>query len=207
MSHSLAPHNEADIPSNVDRKDASVWRPFIGGLRSFIAGRVPEADAEDVLQNTLIRLHESVSSLRDEGRVEAWVFTIARRTIADYYRREEQRPVDGPAGTAEDVVDGEGMFGENLAEYKGEHDVHEEVLSWLRPMAEELPDMYRRPLVMADFEGHTQREVADKLGLSLSGAKSRVQRARDKLGTILRRCCDVEFAPDGRAVAFYRQEV
>ena len=188
------------------QEDTPVWRPFVDGLRRFIAGRVPDADAPDVLQDTLLRLHESADSLRDADRAEAWVFSIARRAIADHYRREERRPVDGTAGTAADVTDAPDPATENLADYNGAHDVHEEVLSWLRPMAEELTDMYRRPLIMADFDDHPHQEVADELGLSRSGATSRIRRARAKLRERLERCCTVEFGPDGRAVAFSRRE-
>ncbi|HKL89033.1 MAG TPA: sigma-70 family RNA polymerase sigma factor [Salinibacter sp.] len=188
------------------QEDAPVWRPFVDGLRRFIAGRVPDADAPDVLQDTLLRLHEATDSLRDADRAEAWVFSIARRAIADHYRQEERRPVDAAAGTAEDVTDAPDPTTENLADYDGDHDVHEEVLSWLRPMAAELPEMYRRPLIMADFDGHTHQEVADELGLSRSGATSRIRRARAKLKERLGRCCTVEFGPDGRAVAFSRHK-
>lgn len=188
------------------QNEEAPWRPFVQGLRAFIAQRVPSSSAEDVLQETLARLHEAAPSLRNADRAEAWVFSIARHTIADFYRTQERRPVEGTVGRATDVADGEAPPTENLAAYEGKHDVHEEVLSWLRPMAEELPEMYRRALIMADFEGHTQQEVADELGLSLSGAKSRVQRARVKLGERLRRCCEVEFGPEGRAVAFRRRE-
>lgn len=52
--------------------------------------------------------------------------------------------------------------------------MHEEGLTWLRPGTEELPEMCKRPLIMADFEGHTHQEGADELGLSVSGAKLRV---------------------------------
>lgn len=196
-----------DRPADGRSGDLEVpWQSFVEGLRGFIFGRVPEADAEDVLQDTLVRLHEGADSLRDADRAEAWVFSIARRAIADYYREEERRPIDGTVGTADDVRSDAPVGTDNLAEYNGTHDVHEEVLAWLRPMTDELPEMYRRPLVMADFEGYTQQEVADELGLSLSGAKSRVQRARTKLGKILRRCCQVEFGPEGRAVAFRRRD-
>jgi RNA polymerase sigma-70 factor (ECF subfamily) len=183
-------------------EDTAVWRPFVDGLRSFIASRVPSADAEDVLQDTLLRLHEGASSLRDADRAEAWVFSIARRAIADYFRKEERRPVDTSVDKPTLKTDAPS---ETLSSYDGAHDVHEEVLSWLRPMAEELPEMYRRPLLMADFEGHTQQDVADEIGLSLSGAKSRVQRARIKLRERLMRCCEIEFGPEGRAVAFRRK--
>lgn len=197
--------NDTTAPSEEESRGAP-WRPFVDGLRRFIAGKVPAADADDVLQETLLRLHEAADSLRDADRAEAWVFSIARRTIADYYRQKERRPVEETAGAADDVIEEAPSETDNLSAYDGAHDVHEEVLSWLRPMAEELPKMYRRPLIMADFEGHTQQEVADEIGLSLSGAKSRVQRARVKLRERLQRCCEVEFGPEGRAVAFRRRE-
>jgi RNA polymerase sigma-70 factor (ECF subfamily) len=160
-----------------------------------------------VLQDTLLRLHEGADSLRDADRAEAWVFSIARRAIADHYRQEDRRPVDGTVGAADDVTDDPDPTTENLAHYGGDHDVHEEVLSWLRPMAEALPETYRRPLVMTDFEGHTHRAVADELGLSRSGATSRIRRARVRLRERLEQCCTVEFGPEGRAVAFSRREL
>lgn len=189
----------------MSQNEDAPWRPFVNGLRRFIASRVPADAAEDVLQDTRLRLHEASDSLRDADRAEAWVFSIARRTIADFYRDRERGPDEETVGRAPAEAADEPSPTETLTEYDGDHDVHEEVLSWLRPMAEELPDMYRRPLVMADFEGRTQQEVADELGLSLSGAKSRVQRARVKLREQLQDCCNVEFGPEGRAVAFQRR--
>ncbi|MFB6280061.1 MAG: sigma-70 family RNA polymerase sigma factor [Salinibacter sp.] len=193
-------------PSDSSNAEEAPWRPFVDGLRRFVKSRVPEADAEDVLQDTLVRLHEAADSLRDADRAEAWVFSIARRAIADFYRDRARGPDEEPVGRAPAEATDEPPPTENLAGYDGEHDVHEEVLSWLRPMAETLPEMYRHPLIMADFEGHTQQEVADDIGLSLSGAKSRVQRARVKLREQLQACCEVEFGPEGRAVAFRRRE-
>lgn len=197
--------DDATAADNSVQSDNAPWRPFVDGLRAFISGRVPKSDAEDVLQETLLRLHDAADSLRDADRAEAWVFSIARRTIADHYRQKERRPIDGTVDTADEVTDEPSPTLDNLAGYPGDHDVHEEVLSWLRPMAEQLSDMYSRPLIMADFEGHTQQEVADELGLSLSGAKSRVQRARVKLRERLQQCCELEFGPEGRAVAFRRR--
>ncbi len=200
------PRSTAGKPNSPDG-DEEPWEPFVEGLRAFIHKRVPSARAEDVLQETLVRLHESASSTDNIDRAEAWVFAIARRTIADFYRERDRGPEEKAVGRAEEVAEPVKDPGaETLAEYDGEHDVHEEVLSWLRPMAEELSEMYRRPLVMADFEGHTQQEVADELGLSLSGAKSRVQRARDKLRRRLKDCCEVTFGADGRAREFRRRE-
>ena len=201
-----SPSENDDSGPTPTRKQSPPWRPFVEGLRDFIGRRVPDAERDDVLQETLIQLHESVSSLQDADRTESWVFTIARRTIADFYRERERQPpeasieeADGALGSPPPSATG------TLTHYEGAHDVHEEVLSWLRPMAQQLDEMYRRPLLMADFEGHTQQEVADELGLSLSGAKSRVQRARQKLGGLLKACCEIEFGPEGRAQAFHRR--
>lgn len=132
---------------------------------------MPEADAEDALQDTLVRLHEGADSLRHADRAEAWVFSIARRTIADFYRERERGPEEQPMGRGAEPVDDEVSSTENLAGCDGDHDVHEKVLSWLRPMADELPEKYRHPLLVADFEGHTHREVADEHGLSRSGLR------------------------------------
>ena len=94
---------------------------------------------------------------------------------------------------------------ESLAGDTDPKDVHEEVLSWLEPMIEELPPKYRQALRLADVEGVPQRVVADRLGLSLSGAKSRVQRARVQLGELLDECCQVELGADGRVVESRRR--
>ena len=177
-----------------------VWEPFVDALRGFVARRVPVAEADDVLQDVLLRLHQAAPTLRDAEKAEAWVYGIARRTVADHFR---QRPTpegtDDPNGLEDPTTPPE-----NLAAFQGDHDVHEEVLSWLRPFAEALDEPDRTAVLMADFEGRTQREVADHLGLSLSGAKSRVQRARARLGDALQACCEVEFGPDARARAFRR---
>ncbi|MCB1055880.1 MAG: sigma-70 family RNA polymerase sigma factor [Acidobacteria bacterium] len=182
----------------------SPWRPFVAGVRAFVGRRVPDRDADDVAQDVLLRLHRQAASLRDGERAAAWVFSIARRTIADYYRdrrRSGEVTLDDALDPAEDPAELPGF-----ADFAGRHSVHEEVLSWLRPMADELPALYRDALVLADFEGRTQKEVAELLGLSLSGAKSRVQRARALLGEALHECCTVELGPDGRAVDFTRND-
>jgi RNA polymerase sigma-70 factor, ECF subfamily len=187
-------------------QDVAHWRPFVAGLRAFVARRVPARDAEDVAQEVLVRLHQGAASLRDASRAESWVYGVARRTIADYFRSREPAASAEPAARAEELPAPDGPPARGFGAFAGDHSVHEEVLSWLRPMAEELPEPYRRALLMADFEGRPQREVAAELGLSLSGAKSRVQRARALLGTRLRRCCEIELGPEGRVLDFRRRD-
>ncbi len=187
----------SDHPLNTE----ILWRKFSDQVRGFIQSKVSnDQEAEDVLQDIFIRIHKGIDDLRHEDRVQSWVFGIARRALADHYR-QKGRDKEEPAG--DDIrTGGDEDVTLDLNKFEGEHDVHEEVLSWLIPMIDELPGKYGKPLKMADVEGKTQQEVADHLGLSLSGAKSRVQRARQKLGEVLAACCEVQFGEEGRAVAY-----
>lgn len=180
-----------------------VWQQFVDGVRRFVGKRVSADDVEDVVQNIFLEVHRNLGNLREEERAEAWILAIARKAIADYYRqRQGQLPHDSLERT--ELPDEAAKAPQNLSSYTGEHDVHEEVLSWLRPMADEIEEPYRSALIKADFEKISQRKLAHELGISESGLKSRVQRARKRLAEILQRCCEVEFGNEGRAVAFRR---
>lgn len=183
--------------------DQQVWSQFVERVRSFVSRRVPADDVDDVLQEIFVRANHSLTRLREEKRAEAWILAIARKAIADFYRK---RARDVPATSPREIEPADPSITPpgNLAHYTGEHDVHEEVLSWLRPMADEVPEPYRTALIKADFEQIPQRQLARDLRLSESGLKSRVQRGRKQLAEILRRCCEVEFSGQGRAVAFRR---
>jgi RNA polymerase sigma-70 factor, ECF subfamily len=63
-------------------------------------------------------------------------------------------------------------------------------------MVERLPEPYREAMKLVDFEGLSQQQLADRMDISLSGAKSRVQRARQQLREMVLDCCRVEW--DGR---------
>ncbi len=179
------------------------WGHFVDGLRAFIRRRVPAQDAEDVAQEALLRIHKSAASLRDPQRVQSWVYSVARHAVADYYRTHRRVEISDSI-ELDAMPDPSAGIAEKLGTFEGDHSTHEEVLSWLRPTAEQLPAGYREALLMADFEGLTQREVAAALNLSLPGAKSRVQRARRMLAAELERCCSVELGPEGQVEDFRR---
>lgn len=184
----------------------TLWKQFSDQVRGFIRLRVSDKqEAEDVLQDIFIRIHKGIDELKHEGRVQSWVFGIARRALVDYYRKKGRDKEELSRSEVKEK-DGGKDLAHDLNDFEGDHSVHEEVLSWLIPMIDELPEKYATPLKMADVEGKTQQEIADELGLSLSGAKSRVQRARKKLGEVLAACCEVEFGQEGKAIAYRKLE-
>jgi hypothetical protein len=67
-------------------------------------------------------------------------------------------------------------------------------------MIETLPEKYRDALLLSEIQGLTQWETAERLSISHSAAKSRVQRGRDQLRELLLACCHVEFDRSGRVV-------
>ena len=74
--------------------------------------------------------------------------------------------------------------------------------SWLKPFVDELPVKYRQALVMTEYENKNQREMADELGLSIPGAKSRVQRARKKIKELILACCHFDFDHFGNVLEY-----
>jgi RNA polymerase sigma-70 factor (ECF subfamily) len=74
------------------------------------------------------------------------------------------------------------------------------LLASFRRMITELPEPYREAVQLTELEGLTQQELATRLGISLSGAKSRVQRGRAMLKDMLLECCRFEFDRRGGIV-------
>jgi RNA polymerase sigma-70 factor (ECF subfamily) len=145
-------------------------------LHRFVARRLPDRhDAEDVVQDVLLKAHSSLHQLRDAERLDAWLARMATHRIIDLHRA--RRPtVELPDDLAAAVSDEDPVIA---------------LAPCLPAMIDRLPDADRAPLQLAELQGLTQGEVARRLGLSLSGAKSRVQRARVRLRELVERCCRV----------------
>ncbi len=166
-----------------------VWQDFSQRLRTFIRVRVEnENDAEDLLQETFLRIHTRIDTLEDESSLAAWVYQIARNLIVDYYRRRrELLPLPETIAVEPDIHDPSAAA---------------EIAAGLEQMVSSLPEKYRQALILTEFRGIKQTELASRLGLSPSGAKSRVQRGREMLRQSLLDCCHFEFDRLGGMIAY-----
>lgn len=181
---------------DIERLSSSELR---NSLLRFVQSRVRDRHlAEDLTQEILLRGLSKVSGLKDQERLESWLFQIARNTIADHFRRAKS--TDTCSDNQPDTIDQCGYIAEEEA-------VLREMLSaYVRGVVEALPDIYRNALRYTDYEGHTQAELAGKEGISLSGAKSRVQRARQEVRTAVEQCCHIETDRYGTVLDVRRRE-
>lgn len=167
---------------------SDIWEELHDRLRAFIAKRVgSEAETEDLLQEVFVRVHKQIDSLEDPDRMVSWVFQITRNAIVDHYRSPERRR-ELPAGLAADIEEGKSA----VVADEDEREAKYELSHCLRPMIERLSAEYREAIRLVELEGLTNQEAANKLGLSIPGMKSRVQRGRQQLRKMLNDCCLIE---------------
>jgi len=157
----------------------TAWSALHAAVRAFIGRRVRDGHAaDDIAQDVMLKVQSRLASQPPaDEKLDAWVFRVARNAVIDHYRarRREAGPVDGEISAPDD-----------------EQTPAAELSQCVRQIIARLPAEYAEALTLTDLEGLTQQELADRIGLSLSAAKSRVQRAREKLQSMLLDCCDVE---------------
>lgn len=162
---------------------------FAVPLRRFIRRRVPDdATADDLSQETLLKVYRSRSNPPEAGRLEAWIYRIARNTLIDYYRR--RRPTEElPPALADEPAD-------------DVEDLRRAVISSMRCMLAEMPEIYREPVRLAEIEGLPLAKIALRMDLSLTAVKSRVRRGRAMLKRMLQQCCRFEFDRMGKVIGW-----
>jgi RNA polymerase sigma-70 factor, ECF subfamily len=159
-------------------------------LRAFVRGRVQtDADADDIVQDVLTKLVEQRS--RVPGSVHAWLFTVARNVIIDRSRTRRNHAGLVALELVEEPPEGERAAGE-LARCLG-------------PMMSALSADDRLVLTRIDLGSESQADLARELGVSTSGIKSRVQRARRRLRAVLESCCSIARDTQGKPVDYQRR--
>lgn len=161
-----------------------VWTSYSEDLKRFIISKVKDiAIADDILQDTFIKIHTKLHTLKDIKKLKSWCFSVARNSILDYWKSTNQ--------TFEIAnFDSETVIIEN---------VHTEK-DCLRGILKNLPKKYRDPLFLSDIKGLKQQEVAEQLLQSLPTTKSQIQRARKLIAQGFMDCCGFVLNKEGNLV-------
>jgi len=142
------------------------------------------------VQDILIKVNAKIETLENTQKLQGWIYQIARNTIIDYYRGNKNLESE--------------LIGDLIAPETDQiNQARQEVSLCLTSLIRHLPDKYRETMTLSEIEGITQKEIAIRQGISLSGAKSRVQRGRKLLKELLVACCVFELDHQQRMIDYY----
>lgn len=180
----MSPTSATPSPAD-NRSEPAALSQLRQAIRSFVFRRVKDpALADDITQETFLRLHQRFATLRDTDRLQAWVFQVARNAVADHFRAAKPtEPFDESThSSVPELRVHEPMAAE-------EEVLRRDLAAYIRSVVDSLPEIYREALRLAELDGIPQVELARRLGLSISAVKSRVQRARLLVREEMERCC------------------
>lgn len=161
------------------------WKNHRQALLNFIKTKVDGAVAEDILQEIGLKFYQNLEKNKEIRNARTWLFQVARNTIADYYRKSEKKPtqVDHERPNSFQAIpcvcDLSGFVIQNY-----------------------LPEKYAQPLYWSDIEQQPQKKIAERLNLSLTATKSRIQRARQKLRTLIEGCVEIVYNEKNEVVDY-----
>ncbi|MBU7008078.1 RNA polymerase sigma-70 factor (ECF subfamily) [Peptococcaceae bacterium DYL19] len=172
-----------------------LWAIYSSSLKTYIMKHIPDKyEAEDILQEVGIRMQKNANRIKDITNVEAWLYRIAHNLIVDYFRGANKHlltdhinEIPVPAATEQE-------------------NYNKEAAECLLKLLEYLPDTYKEAIIESDYNGKKQSLLGQKWGLSNSGSKTRIQRARKKLKKVLLSCCEVKSDNAGNIIDFYNKE-
>jgi RNA polymerase sigma-70 factor, ECF subfamily len=170
----------------------NIWHEYQSRLAAFIRSKVAEDVVDDLLQDVFMKIHLRIGSLKDDARLESWLYQITRNAITDYYRTKR---------ASEELPDWL-----EQSQPVEEESIRKELSACLESMVRELPDKYRNAVQLSEIENRTQKDVAEQEGISLSGAKSRVQRGRILLKIMLNDCCQFEINQKNQVLSYEKKE-
>jgi RNA polymerase sigma-70 factor (ECF subfamily) len=172
-----------------------IWKEINPSLRNYIRSKVSDSnDIEDLMQDIFIKSHQNIGQLKDETKVKAWLFRISRNIVNDYYRKKYS--------SVEHIEYKDDMLSTTDKEISYDNDI----AICIKPMLDDLPDIYKEAIILTEFKNMTQKELSNYLEISLSGAKSRVQRGRKMLKKVLVDCCHIEFDCMGNVIDYQQNK-
>ncbi|WP_300576830.1 sigma-70 family RNA polymerase sigma factor [Phenylobacterium sp.] len=146
------------------------------------------SDADDLVQDTLIKAWANRDKFEPGTNLRAWLFTILRNTYYSLYRKRGR-----------EVQDSDGTYADRLATH-GNQESHLDLADFRKALAK-LPEEQREVLIMVGATGLSYEETAEICGVAIGTIKSRVNRARSKLAELLSIGGVDDLGPDHRITA------
>jgi RNA polymerase sigma-70 factor, ECF subfamily len=188
------------------QKIYDIFQPKI--LR-YLTRFIGESEAEDLTQETFVKVHQALENFRDESQLSTWIYRIATNTALDRLRSPSfQRTAQG---SFSEILNESEIADKAICTGKKKPLIEQQLIrgemnDCIRGFIEKLPEDYRTVLLLSEFEGLQNNEITGILGVTLSTVKIRLHRAREMLKEELRNNCDSywiednEFLPELKAL-------
>ena len=142
------------------------------------------ADAEDLVQETFIKAYRAYHTYTEGTNLKAWLYRILTNTYINRYRKLSRRPTEVDLGEVEDLYLYRRVSTEGTRE--ASRSAEEEVLSGfvdsdVKQAIEALPEHFRLPVLLADVEGFSYKEISDIMDVPIGTVMSRLHRGRKAL--------------------------
>ncbi len=173
---------------------SKIYDEYYPKIVRYLTRVVGESEAEDAAQETFVKIDRSLESFRGESSLSTWIYRIATNTAMDHLRRASSNRLLLATEDKDLSSDEETGYADN----KPLLDtllIRKDMNDCIRGVVDSLPAEYSAVLVLGEFEGLTNSEIAEVIGISLDAAKIRLHRARTKLRKALEAKCN-----------FYRDE-
>lgn len=165
-----------------------IWSENNKELKRFILSKIKNKDTgNDILQDVFLKLHSKIDTLKNEEKIKSWLYQITRNTITDHFRKQKFN-VD--ADSIDIPIEAEASK------------ANEQFANCMQPHINKLPSKYKEALTKTEFQNYSQLQLAKELNISYSGAKSRVQRAKELLKQYFMECCDISTDKYGNVLNF-----
>jgi len=179
-------------------------------IRRYLERLAGKDDAEDLTQETFARISRSFHTFKGEAGLWTWIYKIATNTAIDRLRENRIAKSGIALDEAEQMEDQDIWTGERRT--LEDQIIRNEMNDCIRNVVFRLPEAYRAVIILSEFEGFTNEDIARILGLSLDAAKIRLHRARTRLKEELSKQCILyrddrnEFACEQKHDALLRKD-
>jgi RNA polymerase sigma-70 factor (ECF subfamily) len=183
-------HKEKPVQEKCSLDFADIFRDFERPIHNYLLHLTQnQTEAEDLAQETFIRVHERLETFRGESSLRTWIYRIATNVAIDHFRSSAARQ-ETASQSFEEEFDGE--QGDTTARSPEHQVAKSEMSDCVQGHIQQLPLSYRTVLLLHDVQGLRTRDIADVLDCSVDTVKIRIHRARNRLRESLAAGCDLD---------------
>ncbi len=140
------------------------------------------ADAEDVVQETFLKAYRAYDSYTEGTNLKAWLYRILTNTYINKYRKQQRRPSEVELGELQDLYLYKRLGEASGAAQSAETDMLDAFVDTdIIDALESLPETFRLPVLLADVDGFSYKEIAEMLDIPIGTVMSRLHRGRKAL--------------------------